>query len=665
MKRQICFSLWLVVLYCAIAFAQQVPNKARGEVTDGNRIDNASKHEQLIRSTYKKLIEYNHAVQVRKNHLNGTPVDTNLDLKIELSDFHTGPIIEILNKRYLDLVTLPTGEVVSISRETSTINKGPEEVTLAAQWSPGQYASGFDPEWTIGNALRFEPTKYADVGTYTSYSAEVTLEGKKRKYQAIVLFHDLNQSQELGFPEFWDLVVDGMDRVWEEKRPAYKAKPELQQPPTSPLLNEDDAGSDAALEYLDQSPSDSQDGAISSELSLDSDSLSSALSGTSDFWLGSDFSEHASGSHSGTAMFTPTCTAQPNNRQRCEVVVTNFEAFDTGTLSDVFGLWFHKGVRESKTESAFGPAGTNVSCTSVAGVAFSSCLILTGCQVNIQVGANVSGGTAIATITGGNLWRDAHAVTNTCNLSSSSGGGSCTTPSFNGTCPPGSTPNGSGLCCFSGSNCGSLTFINKCFMYGGDYDFVSCTCSGCDACGGSPIVIDVNGDGIALTAAAGGVDFDLNGNGTRDRLGWTKINADDAWLALDRNGNGNIDNGAELFGDYTVQPAGPNKNGFLALAEFDKPANGGNSDGIIDIQDQVFSKLRLWQDSNHNGVSDTGELHTLGSLNVKALELEFKDSKQVDEFGNEFRYRAKVKDSKAGNAARWAWDVFLSTPTPQ
>lgn len=217
-------------------------------------------------------------------------------------------------------------------------------------------------------------------------------------------------------------------------------------------------------------------------------------------------------------------------------------------------------------------------------------------------------------------------------------------------------------CYLSEANCGSTTLINKCYMYGGDWDYFSCSCSGCDVCGGSPIVVDVKGDGIGLTNAAEGVDFDLNGNGTRDRLGWTTLNSDDAWLALDRNGNGNIDNGAELFGDFTAQPPGPNKNGFLALAEFDQPANGGNSDGIIDSKDQIFGALRLWQDSNHNGIADTGELHTLESLNVKALELEFKESKRVDEFGNEFRYRAKVKDAKDGNVARWAWDVFLSTP---
>jgi hypothetical protein len=191
--------------------------------------------------------------------------------------------------------------------------------------------------------------------------------------------------------------------------------------------------------------------------------------------------------------------------------------------------------------------------------------------------------------------------------------------------------------------------------FSGEYDFLTCTCLGCDWCGGSPIVIDIAGDGIALTNPSDGVDFDLNGNGTRDRLGWTRANSDDAWLALDRDGNGSIDRGAELFGDFTEQPASSNKNGFLALAEFDS-----NHDRVIDNRDSVFESLRLWQDKNHNGISEPDELHTLTEMNVKALELDFKESKRVDEFGNEFKYRAKVKDASNASVGRWAWDVFLS-----
>jgi hypothetical protein len=228
---------------------------------------------------------------------------------------------------------------------------------------------------------------------------------------------------------------------------------------------------------------------------------------------------------------------------------------------------------------------------------------------------------------------------------------------------------------FNRSHCPTCpSTCNNASCYG-PADFCSYL-SGCDeppsqtvsdgcCCQASPVIIDVSGNGYRMTDASNGVLFDLGGDGRPDQISWTEAGTDDAWLMLDRNGNGTVDSGLELFGNLTPQPKRPNCNGFLALAEFDKAESGGNADGAIDARDAVFESLRLWQDANHNGVSEAGELKTLTSLGLTAIDLEFTEARRRDQYGNLFSYRARTYDDRGFHVGKWAYDVFLLTPSGQ
>lgn len=180
----------------------------------------------------------------------------------------------------------------------------------------------------------------------------------------------------------------------------------------------------------------------------------------------------------------------------------------------------------------------------------------------------------------------------------------------------------------------------------------------------TPILINTDGGEFWLTNWRDGVRFDLAGtdylNPRPVQTAWTQGGSGLGFLVLDRNGDGLINNASELFGNYTPQPPSAHPNGFLALAEYDKVGQGGNGDGEIDDHDAVFPGLSLWQDVNHNGVSEPEELHQLKESDVYSISLDYREARRRDRNGNYFRYRAKVEGAKGEQVSKWAWDVFLS-----
>ncbi len=139
-----------------------------------------------------------------------------------------------------------------------------------------------------------------------------------------------------------------------------------------------------------------------------------------------------------------------------------------------------------------------------------------------------------------------------------------------------------------------------------------------------PLIIDLGKQGIELTTLDNGVNFDMDNNTFAEKTAW--IGLEDGFLVLDRNDNGKIDNGGELFGDQVILKSGlKSTSGFEALMEFDE-----NKDGIIDKKDIIYSSLKVWIDENHNGISETNELKILTELSISSINLKITQEGKID-----------------------------------
>ena len=145
----------------------------------------------------------------------------------------------------------------------------------------------------------------------------------------------------------------------------------------------------------------------------------------------------------------------------------------------------------------------------------------------------------------------------------------------------------------------------------------------------SPLVLDIDGDGVETIGTNNGIYFDHDNNGFAENTGWA--GADDGLLVRDTNNNGSIDNGTELFGNNTILSSGQNaQNGFDALADLDS-----NKDGVFNSSDTAWNEVKVWKDSNSDATVNEGELITLENANINAINLSYNEQDVTDDNGNQ------------------------------
>ncbi len=719
MMRFTVFRLGVSATFVALSIITSLPCIPSGQAQQNKAEMNYE--EAVIRWTYLKLMYYNSIANKERAKQKNQTYDLQKDIKIKIQNVHTGPIAEILAQPLEQLGTFPTGQVVTLTLEEYTYNGNrPEQVAYHAEWTEGQYTSTVSPKnMLFSEAFQVLGAEYSDIGKYSMYEVTVNFDGKTRTYKAIALFHGSYQSTEHMKPEFWDSII-GMGglltKIWNETRPPIGSsrkseagndkdglilKPvekyrrivpygcDENQPlccvwgatslsecrwnnkyswsePTTPIPHkipdkEEEHQFENSGTYLTKFTDKNYESITEVATSCNYFRDYHALPSMHD----NDRREHDSGNHSAHTQVDFECKKTNQCVSTCDVYIPQQGYSDNAAgVKWYLGLYqpYHVGAKKVSKENrgSLGDPST-LTCKGGVGYAFNSCSV-PFCAVDV----NVSWGGATLQASGGDIWNVGHSREFTCSFPNGNGGGGSGGGGQTAQCGI-----GTGLYCYQGNSfCLPYTFPSG-----------SCCCSM------SPIVIDISrywdwttnsGNGYHFTDVAGGVRFDLNGDGVKEQVAWPTATSENAWLALDRNGNGVIDSGKELFGNFTDQ-VGPygepvqtgQGNGWLALAELDRGRSGGNENGMVDRGDAGFENLKLWVDRNHNGISEANELFTLASIGLTGIELNYDSvSGWTDQYGNNFKLRSRFRwgdrDDPESFYTEWfkdAWDVFpLWTP---
>lgn len=375
--------------------------------------------------------------------------------------------------------------------------------------------------------------------------------------------------------------------------------------------------------------------------------------------------QHATGAHGFANVTSGSCeydgTTGPNHDYGpCKVVATANSSSgesDSGKLNVL-------GVHEGNYTDAQGLSTSNgglATADAEGAAAFVHCSSIIGCSISIGITGSGTGGGFNVTFNPSPLWSDKFHYVNTCVAEV----GLCS-PVGN---PPAQAPP---------LGCSWAWNSQTCVWY------ASCTRT-------SPLIVDTTGAGFRLSdPKTHCILFDLAGNGDLECLSWPEPGSGNAWLVYDRDGDGKVDSGQELFGNFTPHSDGGiagNKysNGFLALAWYDQPAQGGNLDLILDQRDKIWPKLRLWIDEHCYKTPDKpcsalpGELYTLSDKGIRSISLVYTSSKRkIDDYSNVFKYSAVVNpivedepktkngesccdNHQASHDGRLIYDVYLQT----